>query len=300
MEKKKILFPMGIVIGAFGHPMYAHYAYNYAVGAKYNSPELPISIVVESHSLNMLEPEQKEIFDNIIIAKPEWINGVHGKDYMKFKLHLNEISPYQKTLYTDVDMQWCPGKSPFQLMEYLNGSSFEIANRGYKECKDAAPSVYDWLHLNEIYSVYGIEKACDVSSEVIYFEQGEVADKIFSESQRVYNENKLNVRPFSHAKPDEPYLMVGIALSGHEPIHFPYEPSFWQGKYFLDLKPESYVYNYFLISGGGDVNHPNTIRIYNNLTGMYFNASGLDVRTAYRLQSKQNILTERRKQTSIA
>ena len=85
--KKKL--PQGGLIGAFGHPMYGFYAFNFAVGWKVKNPEIPLAIVIAHGSLNMLEPYQKEIFDIIIEADEKWVSGIHGKDYMKFKLHLN-------------------------------------------------------------------------------------------------------------------------------------------------------------------------------------------------------------------
>ena len=290
--KKKL--PQGGLIGAFGHPMYGFYAFNFAVGWKVKNPEIPLAIVIAHGSLNMLEPYQKEIFDIIIEADEKWVSGIHGKDYMKFKLHLNDITPFEKTLYCDVDMQWCPERSPSDLFLLLKGKQFEIANRGYKVAVNAPASDYDWLPLSQAHAMYKAEKVLDVSSEVIYFEQGKVSDSIFSNAQKVYNDNKLSVRKFSHAVPDEPYLMMGIALSGHEVDYIKWEPSFWQGNYFKDLKKEENVYQFYLISAGGDINHPNTKRIYNNLTGMYHHAYGIKT-PYYQIQSKINILKERQK-----
>ena len=289
---KKI--PQGILLGAFGHPMYGFYAFNFAVGAKVKNPEIPIAIVVGHGALNQLEPYQKEIFDFIIEANPTWINGVHGMDFMKFKLHLNKITPFKKTLFFDVDMQWCPNKKPSDLFQLLDGKQFEIANRGYKNTVNAAVSEYDWLPLSQVHALYDVEKVLDVSSEVIYFEDEKVADSIFENAQKVYNDNKLSVRKFSHAVPDEPYLMMGIALSGHKVEFENWEPSFWQGRYFTDLKKEAYVYQFYLISAGGDINHPNTKRIYNNLTGMYHFSYGIKT-PYYQIQSKLKVLKERQK-----
>lgn len=293
MEKKKVLFPMGILIGAFGHPLFTHYAVNLAIGCKLKSPGIPITLVTDGAAMNMIEPEDKELFDLIIIAKPEWTSGVHGMDFMKFKLHLFEISPYQKTLFLDVDMQWCPNGSPDSLLEKLDGSTFECANRGYKITNGSEFSKYDWFHLQQGYDHYKVEELLDISSEVIYFEKNEVSKKIFSESLRVYKENKISPINYSHGKPDEPYLMMGLALSGHKIEKVNYEPSFWQGRYFRDLKREEYVYKYDLMSVGGDSLAPNTKRIYNNLTGMYFEQSGIK-RPPYQAQPKSK-LKERQK-----
>ncbi|MDI7010197.1 hypothetical protein, partial [Pseudomonas aeruginosa] len=55
----------GILLAVFGHPMYAHYAYNLAVGLRYHDPNVKIAVVKEGDSLRMLDGKES-IFDEII------------------------------------------------------------------------------------------------------------------------------------------------------------------------------------------------------------------------------------------
>lgn len=46
-------YERGILLAVFGHPMYAHYAYNLAVGLRYHDPNIKIAVVKEGDSLRI-------------------------------------------------------------------------------------------------------------------------------------------------------------------------------------------------------------------------------------------------------
>jgi hypothetical protein len=282
--KEKPKGKQGVLLAAFDHPMFAHYAYNLTVGIKYLCKGLEVAIVKEGGSLEQLTKDEKSIFDYIIEAKPEHTNGVHGKDWLKFKLHLNELTPFEKTLFLDVDMILTPHKNIHTLMNDLSGIAFTCANRG----EGTSNKRTEWMDIAEA-KIYTKEPIYDISSEFIYFEKGKVSDNIFSDAQRIYKENKMAVDNFDLAKPDEPYLSVAMAMNKVKPHLISWFPTYWQPYYFNVFKPLDYIYaNHYAISFGGMINPEQIKSKINNLAAYYFTHSGV-TKKPYMVQDKQKI-----------
>lgn len=265
-------YERGILLAVFGHPMYAHYAYNLAVGLRYHDPNIKIAVVKEGDSLRMLDGKEK-IFDEIIEAKPEWISGSKGTDYFKFKQYLNDITPFERTLYLDVDMVWSTQRSLEDFFTLVDGSDFQCWSKGRRDTEGVNNGGGDFLHFKEFASEYGIKSVYNLSSEIIYFT--EKANPIFEMMRKVYNDNLLQIRKHGQGYADEPILQAALELTGTK-MNESFEVTYWQNRYFTHMKHDNVIKTeYFAISAGGEQNAINTIRLYNTLTGFYFEQSGL-------------------------
>ena len=288
LSETKIEETTGIVLIALGHPMYTHYAYNLAVSLKFHNYNIPICIVTKGGGWDYLFPDQQALFDQRIEAKDEWIYGVHGMDYFKAKLHLDEITPFTNTLYLDVDMIWNNNKTVQDMLYEVSGYEFAICNRG--RITTPQKLVSEWIEMKQLKEVYDIDSIYDVSSEVIYFKQG---TKVFEQARKVYDENKLTVRDFGGGKPDEVYLSVAIEQLQVKLHASPWMPTYWQPYYFTKWNKEEYILNHYATSIGGAFIQNNTQKIYNRLCRHYFNRMGIP-HTPYQQQAKSRILKERR------
>lgn len=278
----------GIVLIARGHPMYGHYAYNAAVCCKFISPELPVTVVTSNGCLSQLDTDQVQLFDTIIEAGSKW---AEDGNYFQTKLWLDEITPYEKTLYLDVDMAWNPRKKITDFLELLSGMEFQCVSRGEIDVEKYQSTVGDWMDYSTLKELYGLSHIYNVSSELIYFEKG---TKVFEYARKAYEENKIQPKQFAGTKPDEPYLALGIALSETILPLSEFEPTYWQNRFFNKFKKDELIYEeYYAISAGGNSNAVNTERMYNNIVGATFNGMGIN-RTPYKLQHKRNVLKKER------
>lgn len=276
---------------AHGHPMYAHYAYNLTVGIKNTDRTIQVALITSGNCTGQLSEDQLSLFDQIIEAKAEWIEHKSGQNYLLNKLYLDEATPFAKTLYLDVDMAWNGRKSINELFDLLNGCTFQPVIYRMIDCENYEQNVGDWMDYKQLHEVYGIKSTPELSSEVIYFEEGTT---VFAKARKVYDENKLTVRAFAGAKPDEPYLSAGYALSDETVRFIGWTPTYWQNRYFTKFKKdEDILTEYYAVSAGGNINAKNTERLYNTLTGASFNGMGIS-RTPYKLQHKRNVLKRER------
>lgn len=275
----------GLLLHAFDHPMFGYYAHQLAVGFKHHCPELQVAVVKNNGSLDQLSIDERQIFDYIIEAKDEWIHDGEKFDPLKAKLYMNESSPFQKTLFCDVDMQFTPVLSLLDLFSELDGLKFTIANRG----KATGERRTEWMDLSEG-EKYGVSDLYDISSEFIYFEN---ADDVFEAAQMVFNEDKIKVDPFDLNKPDEPYLSLGMSIAGVTPHQVPWFPTYWQPYYFTKLHNLEHCYTHYAISFGGAQNMKAIKDRINNLSGYYLYSRGI-TKQPYPVFDKKDVFKQAR------
>lgn len=281
----------GIILIANGHPMYGFYANSLAIGIKCHAPDLPIALITDGSAIAGLDESERKRFDYIIETKKDWITGHEGKtDLLKCKLYIGEVTPFDETLYLDVDMQLCNRKNINQAFNELKGLPFTIANRGVATGNRRT----EWMDLKEG-EKYGVTELHDISSEWIYFEES--GKKVFAKAIEVYNENKLIVDDFDLNKPDEPYLSIAMGICKIKPHIVPYVPTYWQPYYGNKFHSVDFIYNnHYAMSAGGRSN-PKPIRDkIDALTGSYYHRLGIN-KEHYRTQDKSSALRrEKRRQ----
>lgn len=274
----------GILLIATGHPYYAHMALNLAISIRYHDRFANISIIHDGQGFSMLEGWQQDAFDTIELPK-----GMNNGDPYSVKLHLDELTPYQKTLFLDVDMLWNNFKSIDDMFTELDGTEFTMVNRSVLTPDDAPLS--RWVNMQEMAAAYKTDRFFDISSEVIYFE-GKPA--IFAEARKAYKKPKVSVSAFGAGLPDEAFFMMAMAKTGTEPHTTPWEPTYWEPRHFPKQHARKVIDQYYALSVGGAFVSSHIKKIYDSLIKHYFNSMGIAA-TPYQLVPKSRILKERRK-----
>ena len=275
----------GIVLFAWGHPYYSHMAFNLLCSLKVQSPEIEVTLVKHGNCLSQLFPEQIEMFDRVIELDDRMINGKYGYDPLKPKLHLDEITPYAKTLFLDVDMLWSPKKSATDLINSLQGESIAIANRGRIKTGETFKS--RWVSLEHLTEQLSITEAYDVSSELIYFEES--GDRVFKHARDIYESGLLTVADFAGGKPDEVFITAALEKENITLKQSPWYPTYWQPVYFHDKKKmysdDEIREGFYALSSGGAFVARNVKRLYDIWAAHYYNMMGIR-KTPYQLQPK--------------
>lgn len=299
----------GIVLIAGGYGMYAYYAYNLALSIRAHS-QIPI-ILFSDGIHRYLMPNKQKVFTEIVKLPEECyiVNGV--KQYVKAKVHLYELSPFDETLFLDVDTIFSPYKNIENLFRENSDMDIQFACRGEKKMNEGTRS--EWVNLSEIKQIHGYDHWYELSSEVIYFKKCDRAQRVFDCAIYYYTNHGMGIKKwvnnqasgwevekkpnciteFAGGIPDE--VPFSLALEATETkIKAPYIPSYWQPQYFKDITPDVQVMkNFYLTSIGGASLQRNTERIYNTLVKKY---SPMDEKTSFfRAQVKTGKIPERKR-----
>lgn len=275
----------GVILIATGHPYYSHMAFNLLCSLKTQSPEIEVMLVKSGNSIDQLTDDKKAMFDRIVEASPEMLTGVYGNDPLKLKLHLNQLTPFNSTLYLDVDMIWSPTKSLSDLFSKLSGVPFAIANRG--KVKEGEAMKSQWVSTVHLKEQLGLTEVYDVSSEVMYFEPE--GDKVFDHARKIYDSGILEVKDFAGGKPDEVFIACALEAE-HITLHeSPWYPTYWQPHYFQDRKKvymdEEIRDGFYALSSGGAFVAKNIKRLYDMWASHYYYQMGLK-KEPYKLMPK--------------
>jgi alpha-N-acetylglucosamine transferase len=264
----------GILLIATGHPGYGKMAYNLALTIK-AIEQMPIAIIYSDNSLSHLNEDQLKMFDFIIELPNDFRTGFGTK------LHIDQLTPFDKTLFLDADMLWL-GKKPSDLFNELSGVQFTCITEG--DSDNINQKYYFWADIKEIKEAYKVEKVYQTRSEVIYFEKG---TKVFKKARELKPESKLKtIRRFGESIPDELYFNIALAILKIETHTERWMPAYWN-RLHNEIMPNLSVLfnNYFLLSFGSNVASPVMKRTYDNIMQVAANKLGLPY--LFKLKSKK-------------
>jgi hypothetical protein len=196
-----------ILLFAFGKKGYAQMAYNLAFSLKHFNPDLPITIYHDG-ILNTLDESQRNYFNTIIEE--------NTLDISTFKTRLYELSPYEETLYLDVD--GISLKDILPLTKLLCNKDFYVFSWGNHKLEMGNDMKnMRWAYANDLWEHFKLNPDAIVpgtQTSMIYFRKTEVAKKIFD----VWKEVSANPMPLDKLRekwggtqPDELYLNVALA-----------------------------------------------------------------------------------------
>lgn len=264
----------GIILIATGHAGYGQMAYNLACSIK-AIEDIDIAVVHSGAALSHLSGSQRNVFTHVIDLPADY------KDGFGCKLHLDQLTPFDKTLYLDADMLWL-GKNPSELFAELDGVQFTIITEGSSE--SVSNKYYFWADLAEIQAAYKVEKVWQIRSEVIYFEKG---TKVFKEARKLKPETKLKtIRMFGDKIPDELYFNIACAVLDVSPHKPNWMPAYWSRLHGEIMPNLAVLYrDYYLLSFGSNTASPVMKRTYDNVMKVVTNKLRLPY--LFKLKSKK-------------
>lgn len=263
----------GIILIATGHPGYGKMAYNLALSIKSIEP-IPVAVIHEGAALSHLNDKQRSIFDYVIDKPLDYPEG------FGLKLHLDKITPFEKTLYLDVDMLWLKLK-PSDLFKSLEGTDFNIITEG--DSDNVNTKYYFWADPEEIKKAYNVDKVYQTRSEAIYFES---TTKVFKKARELKPERKLkSIRMFGAHIPDELYFNIATAVAKID-LSKKWMPAYWS-RLNNEIMPNMSILlqSYYLLSFGSNIASPVMKRTYDNVMGAAANRLGLPY--LFKLKSKK-------------
>jgi hypothetical protein len=279
----------GILLIALGHENYIRMAVNLAASIRVSDKEVNICLVHDGRFSDLAGNEQSLFSKNIIC--PDAHCKTNGQeDCIKAKTRLYELTPYQQTLFLDVDMVWLLDKPVSELIDSLEGIDFTIMNTGPVE------KCY-WAEPDELRRVLGDETPMYVFySELIYFEKGDKTKGFFKKVKQAFDKPIVDARTFgTSAMPDELAFIIASLQTGVLPHQDNWFPVYWhfrdKGK--RHLQPYQLSKEFYAYSIGGNVTPEYAKAHYNNLTAHYCKAMG--IKQPYQVRDKRSYIMERTK-----
>lgn len=236
----------GIVLIATGSNIYIKMAFNLACSIIKCGSGIPVCLF-HDESIGELNEIQQFMFTKKVMLTPD-----QKRNPFLAKLFINEMSPFEETIYLDVDMICSPYGNLNSLFDQLQDVEFTIANRG-KDVKT------DWVTWDK--------PMWDLSSEFMYFKKTDKVAELFDTARNFYLTSDKVKRLIGDCLPDEPSLSYAMDQLNIEPHKSPYHPSYWVAH---GYEPEKNILsNYQFLSMGGNALPVKIVKLYNKWATIY-------------------------------
>lgn len=278
----------GILLVALGAPEYGHMAANLAASIRYSDPDIAIHLVHTERSVSQLTASHKALFTSMAecpaayYTRESMVNGqqsTNGRlttgdgprpllwpvvsrqppiEYIKAKTHLYDLSPYDETLFLDVDMYILPATKMSNVMEQLSSvCHYTIENRGYADLRLPAdkldPHYSTWVNILDVKKHYNTEgRFYHLHSEFIFFKKNEKNKKFFDKVREVYDTRPVAWTVFDGAVTDEYAYDIATCILEHYPHQDGYIAIYWHGMDGRRDWNKDVVKNYIGFSLGGN------------------------------------------------
>ena len=268
---------------SLGHENYYKMAVVLAASIKVNDP-LPVCLVTDVP----VKEEHADLFSVVKLPTYKSIHNGTNKEYIKAKLFMYDLSPFEETIFLDADQIIMDGRIISVLFDELKDIDLTFSNTGLAET-----SV--WADIKEVSKIYGKKPFWNFHSELVYFKKSAKVKAYFDAAKKVYEENKIiSATKFSGATmADELAFQCAAMITGLYPHAANWLPNFWfdrnpgeAGKYPYQLT------EYITYSIGGKSTPTRVKDNYNNLAKYYFATLGLI--NPYQAIDKRNFLPERK------
>lgn len=129
----------GILLVALGAPEYGYMAANLAASIRHSDSEVNIHLVYAGKAISHFTAAHKALFSSMAECPAEYYTrgtrdegrGINDPatdkqqqttEYIKAKTHIYELTPYEETLFLDVDMYILPSVRMSQVLNALSAS----------------------------------------------------------------------------------------------------------------------------------------------------------------------------------
>jgi hypothetical protein len=268
----------GVLLIATGHKNYFRMAEVLAASIRVNDPSIKICIATDGkHLVDM------SLFDQFVQIDEKYLT-----EPIKAKVFMNKITPFEETLFLDVDQVMIWKRSLQSIFEECKNLDWTMSNSG-----KAGGSV--WANLQEVLDLYGPGDMWNFHSELFYFKNTLATRTFFGAAQKAYKDNKVKsatVFAGGHMA-DELAFQIASMQTNQFPHKENWCPNFWFDAHPKQSRAWTYqLKDYVTYSIGGKL-IPEWVKAqYNTLAKAYF--ATLHLSHPYQVVDKRNFLPERR------
>ncbi len=275
----------GVLLIALGHSQYGNMAVNLANSIKYNNKNTKVHLVYTESAFTQVTDFSN--FDSKEICPKEYYMNGAQTVFIKAKTHLYDLTPFDETIFLDVDTILFGGKDFNKFFDEFKDIDFTAENYGLinRPRKDS----HIWFDAKEAVEAYNPQyEMYEIRSQMIYFKKNDKMATFFETVKDVFNNPKIKGFKFDGYLPDEMAFNIATGIVGIVPHKSPYFAIYWEKT--DNTMPWSYVVKQFFgYSIGGNYISNKASTIYHNLA----KAQSMGKRH-YRIFSKANWNQNRR------
>lgn len=259
--------PKGVVLIALGNPQYGRMAANLAASIRNNDKDTPIHLIYSGDALNHLTIPHRNLFTSFAECPEECYtkNGKHV--YLKAKTCIYDLTPFETTIFLDVDLVTFPNKKFSDLFEELKDIDFTFQNRGFKDLsgENLDKNFSLWCDINEVKEKYQTTgKFYHLASEFMYFKKNEENKKFFDLTKEIFDNPKVKATEFGEDIPDELAFDIAACVMGKYPHKDNFVVVYW-GLIDGNIAWKDLLNKFWGYSIGGNVIPDSILQRYNQL-----------------------------------
>lgn len=291
--KQTPLVECGILLLALDHPYYGRMAYNLAMSIKAKDRNVHITLVYTESAITHINQRNMWVFDNKMAISSD------SQPFLA-KLLLDQLTPYQRTIYMDVDTLWVNKDSPANLFEKLKGNPFTGITEGmhdYSTGVSELSKIYPtWADLDEIKQLYKLTNPVIYQwrSEFIYFEECEKSNNLFMCAREAYARahELTTLKKFANHIPDELAFNVAVNICNMWPHEYKWKPTYWDRMHGGNMATiDDLQANYYALSCGSNSGTGSLQRMYNRICSA--SAGRLALQHVFPLINKKEMMLNR-------
>lgn len=253
---------------------------------------IKICLVHDNKAITHLSQDELLLFDFVKVADSTdyIVNG--STQYQRMKLCVNKYTPFDNTLYIDVDTLWFT-KPISELISILADHDFYIGKNGDYDPiarKKIGSNYTFWGEPFRISRHFGLKNLLPQTiSGVFWFKKCEFTQQVFKRALQVYADRKAPTQKWANGMADEYCFNIALSEAGYKQpnVHFVY---FDKANGKLDRK--TMFLNFWGIAAGGNRLSNEVRSMYDDLVDMYDTQLGFTIKR--RCPDKAAVISERR------
>jgi len=279
----------GIFIIALGYDLYGNSAYNLALSLKAYDEKIKVCLLHDNKSIEHLTKPELDCFDKFIEIDPK---DIQNSQYQRSKLCVYKYSPYDFTVYMDVDSIWLPGKTPSMFIGDVLSDQFRIGMYGgynieqNRILKEGYTFWGEPIMIAKYHNLQGIMP--QTISGYFSFWKSPENEALFNMALEVYDDQDAPAKKWAGGKADEYCFNVAMCKLGRRQDEF--HPVYFD-KVNGKLTGEEIYKNYWSMAMGTHKVTDNLVVLYNALVNKYSQVKGMDTRHYH--VDKRDVIPER-------
>jgi hypothetical protein len=178
-------------------------------------PNIAICLVHDETAIAHLNEKELALFNQFIVADPVDYTVQGKKQYQRMKLCALKYSPFDNTLYIDVDTLWFPKKKISQLISSFQKFDFFIGKNGEYDPttkRKIANGYTFWGDPATISRYFNLKNPMPQTiSGVFWFKKTAFTEKVFSRALEIFNDPMAPSVKWANGKADEYCFNVSLS-----------------------------------------------------------------------------------------